>query len=247
MVFSFYYTEQIANIVLNKNPLMVTINEESDNFNVKSVNAVIKGDYIIPGINGLKVNKKESFYNMQQEEVFNNYYLVFEQVKPEISLDNYKDKIIKNGNGKLKRVSFIFATNNEVSDYFKSLELKGSMLTKVDSYKHNSYFEVINNETTNFKTLENTLNLNKENKHICVINETNKDICLKHKNYLVEPELTLTNNNLVSVKKNIGNGSIILVMESATIDDLKMLLKEVNYKGLEMVYLSEIISEENNN
>lgn len=246
MVFSFYYTEQIAIIVLNKNPLMVTINEESSNYNTKYVNAAIDGEYITPGLNGLEVNVKESFYKMQVGEVFNKYYLVYDQVKPEISLNNHKDKIIRKGNSKHKKVSFILEEENEVSDYFKSLNLKASILGTLPSYKRNSYFEIINNETDSFKALENTLNLNKENKHICVVNDLNKDICLKHKNYLIDPSLKLNNSNLIEIKKNIENGSIILVSKGATLSDIKILLKEINYKSLEIVLVSEIISEENN-
>lgn len=55
MVFSFYYTEKIALIVLNKNPLMQEINQEKVNYEEAFVNASIEGDYIIPGINGLLV------------------------------------------------------------------------------------------------------------------------------------------------------------------------------------------------
>ena len=47
MVFSFYYTEEIATLVLNKNPLMIKINNEKNNYNIKSVNAIIDGNYII--------------------------------------------------------------------------------------------------------------------------------------------------------------------------------------------------------
>ena len=86
MVFSFYYTEKIALIVLNKNPLMQSIHEEKDNYEEDFVNALIDGDYIIPGINGLEVNARESFYKMQELDTFNQYYLVFDQIKPEISL-----------------------------------------------------------------------------------------------------------------------------------------------------------------
>ena len=77
MVFSFYYTEKIALIVLNKNPLMQEINQEKVNYEEAFVNANIEGDYIIPGINGLMVNTRESFYNMQSLDAFNHYYLVF--------------------------------------------------------------------------------------------------------------------------------------------------------------------------
>lgn len=97
MVFSFYYTEKIALIVLNKNPLMQSIHEEKENYEEEFVNAFIEGDYIIPGINGLEVNTRESFYNMQELDMFNEYYLVFDQVKPEISLQENKIKLFIKG------------------------------------------------------------------------------------------------------------------------------------------------------
>ncbi len=245
MVFSFYYTDKIAAIVLNKNPLMITIKKEAENYNVASVNAIIEGDFITPGINGLVVNAKESFLSMQELDKFNNYFLVFDQKKPDVSIDNHKDKIIKRGNRKLKQVAFILEAENEVSTYFSTNNLKAAMLFKLDTYKRNSGFLVINNEVEGFKSLENTLNLNKENKNICVVNEDNIKVCRKHKNYLVSPDITLTSNNFLDVKKEIDNGSIILVSKSAKVQDVKMLLREVNYKGLEIVFLNELISEEN--
>ncbi|MBE6154463.1 MAG: hypothetical protein E7163_02680 [Firmicutes bacterium] len=247
MVFSFYYTEKIAAIILNKNPLMVTINNEKASYNVEAVNAEINGDYITPGINGLQVNARESFYKMQEADVFNKYFLVFEQDKPDISLEDNKDKIIKNGNKLLNKVSIILETENEVSDYLKANNIKASMLTNLDDYQYNNYFEVINNEVEGFKSLENTLNLNKENKHICVINDYNMDICLKHKNYLIDPTLKLNTSNLKDIKSKIGKGSIILINKNVSLIDVKLLLKEIKFKDLEIVYVSEIISEINNN
>lgn len=247
MVFSFYYTEKIASIVLNKNPLMIEINKQKDNYEVKSVNALIDGDYITPGINGIEVNARNSFYNMQEANVFNKYFLVYEQVKPKISVDNNKDKIIRNGNRKLKKVSLIIDAENEISNYLKENKIKASLLVTNNTYKKNNYFEVINNDKEEFKDLENNLNLNKENKNICVLNPEIKSICLKYRNYLIEPELTLNSTNFLEVKKNILNGSIILIKSNAKLEEVKLLIKEINYKGLEMVYLSEIIKEDNDN
>lgn len=243
MAFSFYYTEQIALIVLNKNPLMVTINEEASNYNVLPANAIIEGDYIIPGLNGLMVNTRESFYNMRSQEVFSKLFLVYEQVKPSVSLENNKDKIIRMGNQKLKQVSIILEKENEISNYLKSKEIKASMLVKLDNFNID-YFQLINNETEGFKSLENIINLNKKNVHICVLNETNKDVCLKSKNYLVDPNIKLTSTNINEVKKSLENGSIIKISESATLNDVKLLLREISYKDLEIVYLSDLISEE---
>lgn len=245
MVFSFYYTEQISALVLNKNPLMISIKDNADNYNVKSVNAEIKGDTIIPGINGLYVNARESFYAMQSDDIFNEYYLIFEQKKPDVTLLDNKDKFIISGNPNIRQVSLVLESEGEISEYLKLNELKASLLVNMDTYKNNSYFESINNDIEGFKTLENNLNLNKENKHICVINDDNKDMCIKHKNYLVNPSLKLVNSNLLDIKKSVKSGSIIVIGKSATLSDVKLLLKEIKYKDLELVYLSEIISEVN--
>ena len=245
MVFSFYYTEKIALLVLDKNPLMQSIYEQKGEFEVDYVNAVIEGDYIIPGINGLEVNARESFYQMQDLEAFNHYYLVFEQVKPEVSLEDNQDKMIHQGNPKLKQVSIILSHQGDISEYLKANQYQASLLVDTSTYEKNSYFEVINHEVKAFDALENTLNLNKENTHICVVNEDNYELCFKKKNYLVEPTLYLTSTNYIDVKNNLESGSIILIDETAKLSDVKLLLKEIKYKNYQIVYLSELISEEN--
>lgn len=246
MAFSFYYTEKIALIVLSKNPLMQTIESEKTSYEIGAVNALIDGDYIIPGINGLTVNTKESYYNMQELEVFNEYYLVFDQVKPEISLADNKDKIIKQGNKKNNQVSLILEASNEVSEYLRQNEYKASLLINASNYEVNSYFEVINNEVDDYSSLEKTLTINKVNTHICVINANNYDICLESGNYLVEPTLILNNTNYIEVKNSLDRGSIIMIDKNALLEEVKLLLKEIRYKNYEVVYLSELISEENN-
>lgn len=245
MVFSFYYTEKIALIVLNKNPLMQSIHEEKENYEEEFVNAFIEGDYIIPGINGLEVNTRESFYNMQELDMFNEYYLVFDQVKPEISLQENKDKIIYQGNSKLKKVSLILSEEGKISEYLKANQYKASLLVDLDTYKKNNYFEAINNEDDAFASLENSLNLNKENKNICVLNHTNYRLCKDKKKYLVEPTLTLNSTNYIETKNDLESGSIILIDKTAKLSDVKLLLKKIKYKNYEIVYLSELISEEN--
>ena len=247
MVFSFYYTEQIASLVLNKNPLMQEIKSQQDNYELKSVNATIDGEYIIPGLNGIAINLKDSFYKMHELNVFNKYFLVFNQVKPDISLEDNKDKIIKEANPLLNKVSLILETQNNISTYLQENNIKASMLVTKDTYQKNSYFEALNNDLTNFKDLENNLNLNKENKNICLLNPDLKTICQKYKNYLVEPKLILNSTNYIDIKKELKSGSIILITSKANLIDVKMLIKEINYKGLQIVPLSEIIKEENNN
>lgn len=102
---------------------------------------------------------------------------------------------------------------------------------------------MINNEVKGFQSLENSLNMNKENQHICILNEQNKEICKKHQNYLVDPLLKLNSSNLVSVKKNLSSGSIIFISKDAKLTDVVYLLKEIQYKDYEIVTLKQMINE----
>ena len=50
---SFYYTEQVALYVKNKNPIMHSIKKYSESYHTESINCSIVEDiYIIPGLNG---------------------------------------------------------------------------------------------------------------------------------------------------------------------------------------------------
>ena len=75
VVFSFYLTDFATELAINSNPLMQTIKDSSDNYQVSSVNATIKDNTIIPGIKGKKVNTMESFLNMKDFGSFNINYL----------------------------------------------------------------------------------------------------------------------------------------------------------------------------
>ena len=98
MIFSFYYTDKLVLLVQENNPIMKKIEDEKSKLDVSYVNAIIENDRIIPGKNGLEINDKKSFSLMKSFGTFNSYYLVYEQVKPKISLENNKDKIITSGN-----------------------------------------------------------------------------------------------------------------------------------------------------
>ena len=78
-----------------------------------------------------------------------------------------------------------------------------------------------------------------------MINSNNIDLCKKYKYYLIEPTYIL-NNNIINIKNKIDRGNIILIKDNTKLEDLLILLKEIKYKDLDIVYLSELISEENN-
>ena len=88
MVFSFYYTDKIAFLIQQKNPVLKEIKEKEADLKIPSTNATIIDDYIIPGLAGSKVNIEKSFLNMKPLNEYNEYYLVYDEIKPTISLQN---------------------------------------------------------------------------------------------------------------------------------------------------------------
>lgn len=246
MLFSFYYTEKIALYAHSKSPIMEEINNAKDNLYVSSVNAEIYDDYITPGLNGLEVNVNSSFSNMKSFDAFNSYYLVFDQIKPEISLENNKNKTIKQGNKRKRAISFILEDNKEIYNYLKSNNIKANVLVSLDSYDKTETFEILNNEINEFEKLETLLNKAELNNNICFIKNVNKNYCIKKEYYLVINNKELNGSNIASIKSDIESGDIILIKSSSKLDDFKLLLNQIKYQDLTIMYLSELITEENN-
>lgn len=248
MLFSFYYTEKAAILVQNKNPIMQKIQEEAKNLNIASVSAEINGDYIVPGINGLSVNKEKSFQKMKNFGDFNTYFMVYEQVKPKVSLDENKQKVIQRGNKKKQAVTFVITdANTPIATYLKNNKIPASLLVTSDALQENSYFEQINAETEKpkFHEVEKKLYQTDQNKNICVLNNRNKDFCMSNGNYLVEKTIELTQTNVVEIKNKIEWGAIIFINENAKLSDFEVIYQQVKYKNIKVIPLSEMIDEEN--
>ncbi len=244
MLFSFYYTEKIASIMQNKSPIMQSINEVEESYVVNATNASVDSNYIVPGIMGRMVNKTKSYVNMKAFGIFNEYYLIFDDVKPDISLEDNKDKVIKEGNKSKKAVTLLLEDGNEtIKKYLKDNKIKANLLILESTYENGSFFEQINNDKEKYKNVESLLNKNNQNKNICYIKEIAKEYCIKEQKYLVEETFSLGGNNIVEAKAKIDSGAIILIKKNANLEHLKLLIKEINFKGLSIIPLSELISE----
>ena len=210
LVFSFYYTDKIALLVQNKNPVLKEIKKRQKDFQKASVDATVMNEYIIPGISGSVVNVSKSFLKMKPLNEYNEYYLVYDEVSPKISLENNKDKIIISGNKSKNQVSLIIDNNKEVMNLLN--KVKADVLVTKETYNSKIAFELINNETTKklFKQVNTLLDKDKLNKNICVLNNYNKKMCLENDNYLIKPSLTLNASSIIDVKSSLSNGSIIL-------------------------------------
>ena len=243
-LFSFYYTEKIAILMQNKSPIMQSIQDIENNYKIDAVNASVDENYVIPGVMGRMINKTKSYVNMKAFGIFNEYYLIFDDIKPEISLEDHKDKIIKKGNKSKRAIAFLLEDGSEqIKNYLKENKIPASLLITENTYLNNNYFEQINNDKEKYHNVESLLNKNNQNKNICYVKNLSKEFCQKENKYLVEETTTLNGNNLIEVKKSIESGAIIYIQKNVNIEHLKLLVKEIEFKGLEIIPLSNLINE----
>ena len=242
ILFSFYYTNKVALIVKNNNPMIKKINKVKNSYAVKSVNAIIQNDTIIPGVNGLTVNVDKSFDNMNNLGVFNEEYLVYDEKKPKINLEDNKDKIIVKGNT-LKQAVSLIVENKEIFNYLVKNNIKVNTYFEIDtSVKENvTYLNNSNNKKT-FSNIESILNRKKINTNICIIND-NYNICKENQKYLVLPSKILNNSNILDIKKNIESGDIIRIKKNANLSDVKILIKTIYNNNLDIITIDKLIKE----
>ncbi len=245
LIFSFYYTSEIAKYVSNKNPVMQEIVDKKGSYKMASKDALINGNTIIPGVYGLEVDINSSFNKMKQAGVFNENFLIYDYVIPSISLIDNKDKVIIKGNPQKKAVSFIIEDNDTIKTYFKINRIKADIFTHQNNFKLDNNFELLNGEVDKnlFDNVNTLLDNKKINKNICIMPYNNELLCKNSKMYLVRPSSTLNNSNIIDIKNNVTSGDIIIISKNSKLSDVVLLLKELKFRDLDVIYLSDLISE----
>ncbi len=243
VIFSFYLTDRVMIYVDSKNPIMKSILDKKDNYYVKAVNAIIENNTIIPGINGKEVNEYKSFLKMEEFGSFNELYLKYDLIKPEISLEDNKDKIIIKGNVAKRAVSFIIYNNELIEDYFNENNIKYALLANLNtSIKDN--MEYINGEKEHFSDLHSLLKKNKQNVKLCLKDYSPLNECYKYKYYIVNYKVDASK-NIMNTLNNINSGDIIFINSNVSLDNIKLILNEINKQDLKILYVKELITEEN--
>ena len=244
ILFSFYFTEKTAIVRRNNDPILQIIKDYSTSYNVEAIDAKIDDKYIIPGMYGKRINEVKSLIKMKSDGVFNSLFLIFDDIKPNISIEDNKDKIISKGNELKKGISLILENDeSNIITYLISNKINASLLVNKTTINANPFFEQINNDYSNYNEVEKILNKHKINTNICIINRNNKEQCIRNKKYIVEPTHILKPNNLINIKNKIASGDIILIKDSVSIDDLDYLIKYIKSRGLNIIKLSELIKE----
>lgn len=239
---SFYYTEKIALYVKSKNPLIKKIESQKEDLYVNSINSTLIDElYIIPGLNGKEVNVDSSFKIMKILNVYDEDKIVYNQIKPSISLNENKNRIIIRGNSQKRNVSLIFEKESNLTKYLLQSNIIFNVLITKEEYNKN--YEMINNSNnqTTYNNINSYLTKNDLNKELCYIN--NKSLC-KNK-YIFQESLTINHSNISSNINKISNGEIILVKDTLTLAELELLINKIKTQDLSIVPLSVLISEDN--
>lgn len=248
--FSFFYTDKVINMINKKDPLMTEIINYKEEYNILPINAYIDGDTIVPGLIGTEIDVEKSYQNMKLGGIFREESLIFKDLYPQSSISSNKNKYIIKGNNNKKEVSIITVLNNNI-DKIKPIEditvfinHKDLTTSNIKLLKEKEIYPYGNNGIYNNETLvsdSSLINRLSNNKSLyCLTKEKNintLNTCNKNNMYTVIPTII---GDYYNIKKELSNGSIILLDNLNNID---IIIKYIKSKGYNIVPLSILLSE----
>lgn len=268
VLFSFYYTEKAIVLLESNDPIMKEIKNNSDAKEEKAINAKVEGDYLIPGYNGLVVNLEESFLKMKSYGNYNDALLVFEEVTPSISIDDYYDKYISSGNGISTNIALVFPVttstyNDTVINILKEMETVATFFIDGDYIDKNTSFvttavasqnevEVLSYDNSYdellFKaSIDKVKTLTSTTPKYCYATYDNEEIlnlCSKLSMHTIIPTIKLENNIYSNAKGNLRSGSIISInLTESNMNELKVLINYIKQRGFTLVTLDTLLNE----
>ena len=255
-LFSFFYTSKTSTVIKNMDDIMIKIKEEKENNVVMPIDAKIEEDTIIPGISGREVLINESYDAMKKVGTYSSNLLVYNKVKPNISLFNNYDKYIVKGNSLKNQVSLIFKVDNEdninqMVELLDKYDIKANFfsLDKLDDNILNLVSKGHNVGSINNKTWLNTLVSKIANQRYgyCYLEEKDKEVlqmCSMNKYFVIVPSIITKTTPTLTIKKNLESGSIIsLDVNKETMKELEFIIRYIKSKGLDIVNLETLLEE----
>lgn len=270
-VFSFYYTNKLIEFSKSKDPIMIEIMKNKDDYNKLSIDALINNNYIIPGSEGLEVDVDKSYTKMKKLGKYNDNLYVYDVVKPTISIKDNYNKFVINGNTTKKEVSLIFKVNdlknieninkilfnNNVSaTFFIDGNIKDDDINilKILDESNNYFGNLGYNKKYSIKTIKYTNALldriDEDNHNYCYVEKDDINVlktCSEVKMYTIKPMVVSNIFPFTYIKQNLENGKIFsLDTNSYTLKQLDLIIKYVRQKGYDFVTLEEILNEKIN-
>ncbi len=201
------------------------------------INALITDHFIIPGIKGYKINYNKSYKNMKRINKYEESLLIFDEIKPSIYINNNYNKIILQGNSKLKRISIILKINDIL--LFNNLN---NILVK-----HNVYSDILSNNSYSLKNKNYKNILSQEyypfTNYCLSFNQKININCIKNHKYTIMGKEILS--PYITNTKNILKNGLFLVysFNQFNYKDLDLILKYLKNNNYKIISVNEMIKE----
>ena len=265
LIFSFFYTNKAVQLVQNADPIMKQIKQSNSKYKVEAKNALIVGEKIIPGLNGLEVDYQESYKKMKKYGSYNEALTTLKEVKPTISVTDYYDKYVVTGNSDKHELALIFKIERatDIERLLSLLEKKnvkatffidGTILEKnLNSIlKLNDYeVELLNYdgkyERDFFLNAKNYLeDITKKEAKYCYLDYDKKeviDLCSSLKMHTIMPSIKVEKNAYMEIKEKLSNSAIITIPSNISLDNLSISIDYLKNRGFKFLLLDTLISE----
>ena len=262
LLFSFFYTNKSISIIRNQDPLMKEIINNKSKFEIKSVNAIIKNNTIIPGKKGKEVDLEKTYTKMKQYGTYNESLTVFKETKPTISIEDNYDKLITSGNKDNKNISFIFKVekdtninkllsilnyhNIQATFFIDGLYIENNDLNNLSNHQIEllSYNNAIDEITFTSALSYLSYKTNKTPKY-CLEDDNNIiNLCKKINLHTIKPTLIIKKDPYKEIKNNLNNSSIILIpINNYIYNNLSTSILYIKSKGYNFLTLSDLLNE----
>jgi len=252
--FSFFMTEKTALVVSDMDEIMIEIKSNYKNYHTDSIDAIVDGNTIIPGISAKDVNINKSYKNMKQNGYYSDKLYIYDYTKPKISLSDNIDKYIIKGNPNKRMISLIFKvdSNDNINDILNIVNNyninvtffidtnwftnNNELIGKLINDGHNIGILMDDYSDSNFEWIDMVIKkINNQRNSFCYSkedNESNLEACIQKHNYTIRPVEISEKTPLVDIKKNLNAGSILsLNINSQVRKELSTIIIFIKSKG----------------
>ena len=268
MLFSFFYTNKSIELIRENDPIMKQIKETNMKYKVDPVNATIIGNKIIPGKSGKEIDYQKTYAKMKKYGTYNETLTVLKEIEPAVSVDDYYDKYIVQGNTERKNVSLVFKTDtisnllsilnilnqkNIPATFFVDgllLENNTSLFETMTQNNHeleilsydNKYDEIYFDSALNYLS-----SITKRKGKYCYAEYDQKEVielCSKLKLHTIIPTVKTTTMPYKEIKDKLYNSAIIsLPLSTITEEQLPAIIDYIKQKGYTSLSLEALLSE----
>lgn len=268
MLFSFFYTNKSIELIRESDPIMKQIKETNTKYKVDPVNATIIGNKIIPGKSGKEIDYQKTYAKMKKYGTYNETLTVLKEIEPAVSVDDYYDKYIVQGNTERKNVSLVFKTDtisnllsilnilnqkNIPATFFVDgllLENNTSLFETMTQNNHeleilsydNKYDEIYFDSALNYLS-----SITKREGKYCYAEYDQKEVielCSKLKLHTIIPTVKTTTMPYKEIKDKLYNSAIIsLPLSTITEEQLPAIIDYIKQKGYTFLSLEALLSE----